>query len=153
MTIQEQIRDGIQDVLDDVQNDYENTDLQSALSALEILLEEHHTDHYTLERAPDGTSWPALSPVTEARKGSNKILVELGDMLASLISKTGTSIRQKSVNAGRAELIYGTADEKAAYHQRGTDRIPQREHVGMSELFVDDLEEGTADAMVQELMA
>ena len=150
-TVEEQVADGIREVLEDLVEDFRRANPHPLLSLIEESLQEHHADHYALERAPDGDPWQELAPATVARKQSNKILVEFDDMRTSLTGRTGDSIRRRSVDGKGFELIFGTRDLKAQYHQEGTVHIPQREHVGMSQEYVDRTEIDVLDYYVEEL--
>lgn len=60
------------------------------------------------EIAPDGSAWLPLAPSTQARKRGPKMLSESGDMLRTAYTTT------------RDELVFGTSDFKASFHQFGT---------------------------------
>lgn len=146
-----QIQQGITEILVDVQKSFEVYDFDPILDLLETELQEHHTDHFALERAPDGTDWPQLAPSTIARKGHNRILFEFGDLMASLTEHGPDAIRRKTTTATSGEIIFGTSDFKSSKHQSGTSKLPKREHVGMSEIFVDSTVETVTDSVVETL--
>lgn len=63
--------------------------------------------------------WPPLSPVTVARKGHSQILVDTGDLRASLVDPA------RAAHTTRQQMTWGTSVPYAAFHQEGG-RIPGR---------------------------
>lgn len=80
-------------------------------------------DSYSL----GGGDWTPLAPSTIRRKrnssGANLILVENGDMRASLNRGDGNHFVQPT----RDGLREGSMDRKIAFHNSGTSRMPRRE--------------------------
>ena len=152
-TVDQQIEDGISSVLDVVSSDWEHINYDPLLDEITRSLEVHHADHFALEHAPNDELWPALAPRTIAKKGHDRKLVEFADLLGSLVTDTTNSIRVRAADGNGAELIYGTSDHRSAIHQYGAPgaNIPKREHVGMSELFTEDLEFVSTDFVVAAL--
>ena len=149
--VDEQIEDQLGVVFEDVIFSWEHIDYDPVLDTITDELEIHHAEHFGLERAPSGDIWPDLAASTIAKKGHDRKLWEFGDLFGSLFSETDESIRIRASDGAGAELIYGTSDEKSLYHQRGTDKIPQREHVGMSELFTELVEATTTEFVLDAL--
>lgn len=150
-SVTEQVEAGIAEILADVSRSFTTFDADPTLDWLEDQLREHHADHYALEQSPAGKDWPELSPVTIAAKGHNKILVETDAMRSSLVSTTMDSITRRVKDQTGSEMVFGTSDFKALWHQEGTSRMPQREHVGMSEIFVDRTVNDITDFVVDAL--
>jgi hypothetical protein len=130
-----------------VQADYRNL-LEQTIDDLE----EDHAEYFAGEHTPDGDPWPALSPVTIKKKGHAIILREFDSMRDSLIDRTRDSIRDVISEAPNHSLTFGTMDEKSPYHMEGTERMPKREHVGLTEPRCNAIAENTADATVELLM-
>jgi phage virion morphogenesis protein len=103
-----------------------NPDFNPLLDAIGALVVSQTETRLTQTKtAPDGTSWPALSPNYAKHKKKGGGILELeGDLRDSLVHLvTGTS----SVEIG-TNLVY------AATHQYGDQKrgIPQREFLGLS---------------------
>jgi len=105
--------------------------LEPALQMLGDYLIESTQDRRSSERAPDGTPWEPLSPLTIERKGHNRILENRGTLFDSLNYQiTGNT------------LTFGSNQEYAAMQQFGgttspnsmfpNKPIPAREFIGIS---------------------
>lgn len=72
---------------------------------------------------PDGQRWQPLKPQTLARKRTDKMLWEEGDLLR------GPVYRPRS-----RSMQFGITDQKAPWHHYGTSRgLPSRELLGLSD--------------------
>lgn len=92
--------------------------------------------------------WPPLKPSTIKRKGNDRILVETGALMASLVSVGGPG----NINAVESRgMLFGTDVEYAIFHQDGTSRMPARPPVGMAEDTLKKLTDGIADSAVDQL--
>ncbi len=131
----------------EIEEAFNNADFTKELTALLPVLETNEKSIFAMASSPVGEAWPALSPVTIARKGHDTKLVETGAMKASLTGTTTDSIRAVSHRG----LIFGTSDEKSIFHQDGTSRIPQREHVGINDALCDEAVDVIADSTVEKL--
>ena len=150
-TIENQIESGISDVLADVTREWQLFDHGPLQSHYIEELEEHHANLFFLERDPQGDPWAALAESTVKKKGHDVILTEFNDMIQSLVGQTPDSIRRRTADGGGSELIYGTSDFKSGWHMTGTENMPQREHVGLDELFVDKIETDSASFLIEAL--
>lgn len=78
-------------------------------------------------------SWPALAESTMTAKDrgglEERILVATGQLRDSLTSEGSGNI----AHIQRDELIFGTSDRTARFHQEGTSRMPQRKPLHMTE--------------------
>lgn len=108
-------------------------------------LEELHEGYFGSESDPLGAAWPELAPATIARKGHNRILYDTGRLAASLTSKSGDAIREIISEPAGQGLAFGTSVDYAPFHQFGTSRIPQRQHVGVNDRVIDIMAERVAD--------
>lgn len=85
------------------------------------------------KRSPDGSSWPPWSEKYERRNRSKNpnrsMLVREGYLKDSI---RGQLFRGNEIHIG-SDLFY------AEYHQYGTENIPQREFLGLSDDNMDDL--------------
>lgn len=108
-------------------------------------LEELHAGYFGSESDPLGAAWPELKQSTIDRKGHNRILYDTGRLAASLSSKSGDSIRDIIVEPAGQGLAFGTSVEYAPFHQFGTPRMQQRQHVGVSDHVIDVMAERVAD--------
>jgi len=143
----------LQGVVDGVQQQFDQADYTETLNGIATFLEEQHAEYFSGDHSPSGDAWPALSPYTVARKGHDTILEESNALEESLTGQTPDSIREVVSDGSQHGLSFGTSDEKSIFHQEGTSRIPQREHVGTNEEQVDHMAEQVADAAVQALLS
>lgn len=131
----------------EVEQAYNGADYGPALEGFFPKLEDAHSEFFAGEHSPAGEQWPALSPVTIAKKGHDIILVETGALEASLAGRTGDSIRQADARGA----LFGTSAEKSIFHTVGGPNLPQREHVGMNDELVDVLADEIANSLVEQL--
>ena len=97
---------------------------------------------------PSGAVWRPLK--RKRPKGHNqgtRPLIDTGAMQASIIS-TGAGHLQEVTDDS---AMMGTADEKAAFHQFGTSRIPARPFVGISDEMADLAAEMVAAEIIKTL--
>lgn len=118
--------------------------------AISDSLVKFHQSFFANQSSPGGDRWAPLSPITIARKGHATILVETDSMRRSVAGRRHQDhIESFSTN----EMSWGTKDEKAAFHQYGTSRMPARPFVGWSDESIDSAVELVADAAVEQLLA
>lgn len=110
------------------------------------VLQELHQEHFVNQSAPQGEKWPALHPMTIAKKGHSVILIETSDLVASLSDPTHHyAVRQYE----NQQLTFGTRRPYAGRHQEGSGNIPQREHVGLGDSQLSFVQEVMADTAVE----
>lgn len=73
--------------------------------------------------------WAPLADSTIEAKGTDQILVESGDLERSLTERGGDNIFE----IHDTWFLFGTHDPKAALHQKGTSRMPQRRPLELPE--------------------
>ncbi len=157
LTIENQIKDGLALTLADVTFEWELFDHGAMQSHYIERLEDHHETNFQRERDPQGDPWVDLEESTVKAKGHDFILTEFDDLHQSLVSQTGDSIRRRTETDRGSELIYGTSDFKSGWHMTGTTnkdgsvRMPKREHVGIDDLFVDNIVSDTAEFLIESL--
>lgn len=141
----------LNDVLAAVDDFARKADYTPQMQAFTQTLEAKHREYFDRDAGPSGDAWPALSPVTIARKGHDTILEDTTDLKRSLTGRTGDSVREV-VRQGDADnqhaMAFGTTDKKSPRHQTGGPNLPQREHVGMDPQTLDDFVDDIADALV-----
>lgn len=143
----EEIRRIIQHVLDGVTEEFDATDYRNPLKEKVVpVLQAEHEQYFNNESGPLG-KWPALAPRTVKKKGFDTILIETNTMRSSLLFDGPNHVE----DVEERYLVWGTSDEKARIHQDGTDRIPQRAFVGVSETTTDAIAEVIADAAAENL--
>ena len=100
-------------------------------------------------------TWPPLSPAYAKRKGTKGAgLLRLTDKLfRSLTTRGGNNIARLSRKGGGGimEYRFGTKDFKAPFHQRGTDRMPKREVIKVTESQEMALQKTAAEITVKHL--
>lgn len=110
------------------------------------VLQDLHEQYFVTQTDPTGVSWQPLSAYTIAKKGHAKILIEDGDLVASLTSSSH-SMAVREFTPG--EIVFGTNRPWAGAHQDGAGRIPQRQHTGVGVQNLQYVSNVIADAMVQ----
>jgi phage gpG-like protein len=89
-------------------------------------LEQLETEQFDSEGARGSGGWAPLAPATvaeKARRGLDpRILHATGRLRASLTARGGDAIRESHPD----EMRFGTDVPYAAFHQRGTARMPRR---------------------------
>lgn len=92
--------------------------------------------------------WAPLSPkyaaIKRARYGDQGILTASGSMRRSL---TDSNAENAVYDESPLELVLGTRDPKARYHQTGTRKMPKREIIG----FTDQQEKELLEPVYQKL--
>ena len=121
--------------------------LQGIVADLETL----HAQYFVSNTDPVGKPWPPLAASTVRAKGHDTILVDTGKLRASLIGKTGDSIREVFVEGETHGLMFGTDLEYAHYHLTGTNRMPARPEVGISNEVMDAMTGRMLDFAIEEL--
>ncbi len=114
-----------------------NLDLHRELNTAGQIIKK---DHYQrLEKGKDiyGSAMTRLKDATIKRKGSNKILVDTGQMRNLVIEKATKSNQTVEVHPGRIRKYKGTKVTMAdvgGFHQRGyrPNNLPKREWFGIT---------------------
>lgn len=116
------------------------------------------TDHAIRFRAgieDTGAAWAPNAKSTIRKKGHGVILIERGDLEASLTTTTPDSIQEVEVEIGQRDtvLTFGTRDGRSAVNQFGDPEhnIPARPHVGVMDNTLDEFTEKLADDIVSRL--
>lgn len=107
-------------------------------------LEDSTRQRFELQEDPDGNAWVDLKPASRARKRTDRILYESGDLLDSVRFEAGADF---------VELVAGPT-EYAATHQFGREEagIPARPFMGLSEADsaeIDDALDDYLDAAIR----
>lgn len=110
------------------------------------LLSSVHEDYFNRETGPLG-QWPKLAARTVRKKGFDTILIEYNNMRSSLLFDGPDHVE----DIEDSYMTWGTSDEKAATHQYGTRRVPQRAFVGVHEETADEIAGIVADHIVSGL--
>ncbi len=85
---------------------------------------------FEVSRAPDGSPWPPLSPVTLARTGKDRKPLFLTGRLRNSIAWT---VRGNAIIVG-TNLVYARIHQYGGYAGRGRKvRIPARPYLGITE--------------------
>jgi phage gpG-like protein len=135
------------DIYVEVEQAYKAADYtMPLLDTLEALREDHQS-YFDNERDANNDPWAPLAKSTIKRKGFDDILIEKGDLEKSLTEFSGDNINGVAPRG----LVFGTADEKALWHQEGTARMPARPPVGMTEQRLNSLCDDIADHLVDSL--
>lgn len=149
-SIAEQIETAIADELDDVSQIISGTpgvDLRPTFEAYLTHLAELHESYFEQQKSPGGASWTPLAPATVKRKGHAIILVDTGDLAASLSSRSHENNIAEVIQEGKNKGVsFGTMDAKSIFHQ------DSRPHVGITDRSADQLAEAIADRVVDALI-
>ena len=109
---------------------------QDALSAA---VRQGWGENFAGERSGDGRSWAALKPSTVLDRlrsgyGARPILVRSGHLRGSLLNAGASdSYEQAQVSGNEWQLVVGTEDTKAIFHEQGTARMPARPFIALSD--------------------
>lgn len=147
--------EGLQDInflgsiFADTERRFNDVDYRPAMTDTEGYLRETHETHFDERKSPVGELWPPLAALTVSRKGHDRPLIETDQMRQSILEPDHPSHIGEILERG---MSFGTDDEKAAFHQFGTRRIPQREFVGMNDGQVTEVVDRTADEAVAALV-
>lgn len=133
----------------EIEQQFKECDYEETLTAFFPILEQTHAEHFRTQSAPDGTPWPPLSDRTVKRKKHDRILFQTGRLRSSLIGNTSDTVR--AVSERGQGLLFGTAVEYAGFHDKGSGRLPQRQHVGMVDETLQILVDSVADKTVEAL--
>ena len=136
------------DVYDSINQQYASANYTKTLMSFVDVLETRHASMFAESKNPVGESWPPLAQSTIDRKGHDTILVESDRLRSSLVGSESDSIRDIFQEENTAGLVFGTRIPYASFHQHGTARIPQREHVGMNDETLQQLVDNVADFTV-----
>lgn len=150
MTVPVEVIDDLQflgGIFQGVENDFNGLDYEKPLQSYLPSLVKSHGDFFSSRVDPNGSQWPPLAAYTIKKKGHDVPLVETGAMKSSVLEKGADHIEAVSHRG----LLFGTKDEKAVYHQFGTNRIPQRAFIGMQTEQVDEVAGIVADHAVEGL--
>lgn len=96
--------------------------LQPAFNQVGAYMERETKMNFARQSTPAGAPWPDLAPATWARKRTQAILDESGDLKKSIAAEPASADGVR-INGGGVE--YGI------YHHTGTSRMPQREYIGI----------------------
>jgi len=138
----------IDTVLDRCQSLIEDMDFTSVLTEFIPEIAAGEAAAFDGQMTPGGEAWAPLKPSTIARKGHNRILFETGALKNSLITPGGPGNVNEVFPRG---LVYGTEVPYSIFHTTGTDKMPKREHVGMSSETVDKLCDRVANNVVEQM--
>lgn len=107
-------------------------------------MEDSTRARFRTQRSPDGTPWADLSPVTLARKRTDRILYESGDLLNSI--RFEADANQVQLIAGPTEYAathqFGRADNRMYNSEDGNPApIPARPFLGLSDADLAEVED------------
>jgi phage gpG-like protein len=132
----------------EVAREFEQLELQEVMRDLAEGLVEDHAGYFAEEASPTGERWAALAASTVRKKGNSRILVDTDTLRQDLTSVVGLDPISEP---GRGELFWGSDLEYSVYLQEGTDVMPARPHVGMTEGRVEQFATDVADGIVDKL--
>lgn len=130
----------------DIMEKVDKADYSDALRQSLPILAEQEQRMFDEERDSSGRSWPVLKQSTINRKGHDQILVETGELKKSL-TDLNDSFNIHEIQP--RELLFGTSDPKALFHQEGTSKMPARPPVGISDETADTIAEFVAEETIR----
>lgn len=122
-----------------------NADYEPVFRKVMNDFEEDHEFYFQNEVAFTGAPWAELSPVTIAAKGHDRILVDTGRLMASLTSDSPDAIREIVTGVHTPTMSFGTSVEYAGYHQTGTEHMPARPVLGITDIGMERLTDDLLD--------
>lgn len=97
-------------------------DLTPLMDAIGGILESSTRQRFNDKQAPNGVKWADLLPSTQDKKGNNNILIQSGDLMASITH-----------HANATSTTVGTPKIYGVYHQFGTSDMAARPFLGLSD--------------------
>lgn len=122
------------------------------LEGTQRTLEAIHANYFATQSGPGGQQWPPLAASTVRIKGHPKILIDTGYLRESL-SKPDAGVREIVNEPGNAGVSVGTDAPYSVYHDKGSQRLPKRQHVGVTTDFVHWAAEQAADNAIELMKA
>lgn len=116
---------------------------QSALEKLAEIIRHSIELNIVQGKSYDGSSLKSLSNVTINKKGSNKILIETGELLNSVTKKVNSNIAEIFISSNRSEI--------AQYLQQGTKYMPPRPFFGIGERVESEIEQFLTNNNINEI--
>ena len=141
----------VEDIYHGIEEQFVRLNFRDELTDMLEAIQSFHATWFAEETSPSGEKWPPLQPATVARKGHSRILIDTTRLSEALLSLTEDSIREVSDEQHDQGLRYGNRVEYSIFHQTGTEKLPTRSHVGLSESNVDDLSDTIASATVRKM--
>lgn len=124
-------------------------DFSTSFESVSDMLAETHSGYFNDQADPNAIPWKPLSPATVKKKGHPIILIETNKMRSSVVNRKHANHVERTTKSG---LDWGTNEEKAEWHQEGTDRVPQRQFIGWNESAIQSAAETMADVTVDLLL-
>lgn len=113
---------------------------KSEQEAISAAVRQGWGENFAGERSGDGRSWAALRPGTVRSRilggypGAHPILVRTGHLRASLLNAGAADSYEQAQSTGNEwQLVVGTEDAKAIFHEQGTARMPARPFIALSD--------------------
>lgn len=138
----------IRSIIFDIQQSLSNADYSEDLTPMLNVVADQEKEMFSGQHDSNGNPWAPLKPSTIKRKGHSRILFDKGELESSLITVGGPN---NIASTDRTSLIYGTSDKKAGFHMDGTDRMPARPPVGLSDETIDKITNTVADAALRKI--
>lgn len=104
-------------------------DLTTLMDAIGGLLESGTRQRFTDKKAPDGTAWANLMPNSERAKRNTKRKTEKG---GGILVFSGNLEQSITHHADPYSVTVGTPESYGVYHQFGTEDMPARPFLGLS---------------------
>ena len=140
--------DSLVELFSDMSETYRDIDYRPLLEDFMPVIAAQESSMFANETDSNGSSWAPLKPSVVKRKGNDRILVDTGALISSLVNIGDAGNIHDVFDHG---LTFGTDIEYASLLQDGTKRMPARPPVGISEETIDGLCEQVADYVVEQL--
>ncbi len=149
-----QIPAAVHSVVEDVHTQLLDMRFENELTDMIPDLQQEHSIRFRAGMDDTGAPWAPLAPRTARKKGHGVILVEFGDLEATLTQNTAASVIDVEREPDGTTLTFGTRDEHSETLQDGNpdNNLPARPHVGVMENTVDRFAEQLADSIVNRLI-
>jgi hypothetical protein len=114
-------------------------------------IDDLHSIYFASEMAPNNAIWPENAPATIRRKKHDRVLIDSGKLRKSLTDPTAEDAVREIIHEHRNHgLVHGTDRPYSIYHQEAIGQ-KLRQHVGLTEQYLDELCEQVADHTVKAL--
>jgi hypothetical protein len=139
--------------LADVASDFQRIDWRPWMSGSMRDMERAHAAMLAEQRDPSDAPWAPLAPSTIAKKKSDIILIDKGELQKNL-TDPNRGIREMTQEGDTIEMIFGPDFTDVPYSKfllQGTTRMPRRDHVGLPINWFDHMTGTACDHALAEL--
>lgn len=140
--------EGLQGLFDEIVEQIRQMDYEPVMVAGTEIIADLEKQFFDAGVDPNGNRWAPNAESTIKKKGHGIVLFETGALEKSLVD---TSDEHNIHETSHRGLLFGTDIEYSLFNQEGTERIPARPHVGVTEDFCNVFADEIGDFIVEQL--